>query len=121
MLIQTAFGLLLILGVYNWRLGSSEERRAKGFLISSLAFFLILLCHGAGSSAYTQQSENAHAIIMEDTVLFQGADDRSESLQDLSGGVKIKVLDELDDWYQVILMNKEKGWIRQDKVEMIKL
>jgi uncharacterized protein YgiM (DUF1202 family) len=37
----------------------------------------------------------------------------------LPAGEKLIVTDSLKGWYEVRLKNKEKGWIRKDKIERI--
>ena len=46
-------------------------------------------------------------------------DNRSDEIENLSAGVKVKILDTIDDWYKVSLVNKEQGWIKVEAVELI--
>lgn len=50
---------------------------------------------------------------------MSAADERSEKKENLSEGVKVKIVDQIDNWYKVLLMNKESGWIEQGQIEII--
>ncbi|MBK8663673.1 MAG: SH3 domain-containing protein [Ignavibacteriales bacterium] len=58
-------------------------------------------------------------ILMAEENIYPAPDRRSEILYDLTAGEKLKITDSLDKWYQVELINREKGWILKDNIEKI--
>jgi len=80
---------------------------------------LVGLAWLAGNSAYTQLHSTDQGIAIAVTTLRSGADERAESIEDISEGVKVNILDTIGDWYKVSLMNKEQGWIHAAQVEII--
>ena len=51
--------------------------------------------------------------------MYSAPGERSQKIYDLPAGEKLILTDSLNDWYEIILVNKEKGWIRKDKAEKI--
>lgn len=120
MVLELLFGILILIGVYKWRLGGEEQVRAQGLGLVLAGLGLLLITHFAARSAQAQIAEDPSGIVISSTSLYTAADERSEATEALSEGVKVNVLDGVDNWYQVVLMNKEKGWVQKDRVEMIR-
>ncbi len=118
-IIQLLCTLALLYGVYNWRLSRNESGKLRGFTIALVALFLMLLSFFAGRTALKQETSKDSAIVLQQTQLMSAPDKRSEGKESLSEGVKVKIIDQIDDWYKVVLMNKEFGWIEQGQAEVI--
>jgi len=118
-LLQLVFALLFLFGIYNWRMGATEESKLKGFSKAAIGLVLIVLTFFAGRTAYKQSTSQDTAIVIGVTKLMSAPDTRSEEKENLSEGVKIKILDQIDDWYKVLLMNKEHGWVVKSQVGVI--
>jgi len=118
-LLQLLSTLLLCYAVYLWRLGKEESLKFKGFSLMLCAFAFTLISYFAGRTKNDLLTNKQSGIVMEATVLMSGPDSRSDEIEPLSEGVKIKILDSIDEWYKVALMNKEQGWMAKDKVEII--
>ncbi|MGE5357125.1 MAG: SH3 domain-containing protein [Deltaproteobacteria bacterium] len=58
-------------------------------------------------------------ILMAPAQMYSAPGERSQKIYDLPAGEKLILTDSLNDWYEIILVNKEKGWIRKDKAEKI--
>ena len=103
-----------------WLLG--KELKVKrlafyGMIFCSLMLIISLL---AGAQSYTSEKTASEAIVTVDSSqLLTGASAQSELLLKLSEGVKVKLLDRIDDYYKVQLMDKETGWISVEEVETI--
>lgn len=119
LIIQLLSGLLMVFGIYRWRMGQESSIKVRGFamMLSGLALMIVSLI--AGKSSHTQLTDNNTGIIMTATTLYESADNRSNEIEPLSEGVKVRVIDIVDNWYQVTLMNKAKGWILDEHVERI--
>jgi len=119
MMVLFILGLIMVYGIYKWRLGEGETSKTKGFAIMAVGSSLLIISYFAGLSAQGQVEKVSDGIIMMPTGLYAAADDRSEQKEPLSEGVKVKVIDKVDNWYQVSLVNKEIGWVDSQLVEMI--
>ncbi len=118
-IIQLLSTIGLLYGIYNWRLSRREGAKLRGFAIAMITLGLILLSFFAGRTALSQSSSKDTAIVTQETQLMSAADERSEKKENLSEGVKVKIVDQIDNWYKVLLMNKESGWIEQGQIEII--
>ncbi len=67
---------------------------------------------------YQDRSDNS-AIMMEETTLYTGADERSEEVGPIKAGEKVKVLELFNDWARVQLLNLEEGFVLNDHLEKI--
>lgn len=83
-------------------------------LIALIALNFLML-----SQRYHIES-GAHAIIMNTSKMYSGADERSQELQDLDFGIKAEVLDSIDNWYKLNLPDMEQGWIQKSNIAIIK-
>ncbi len=112
-------GVVIVLGVCKWRLGTDNKLRVKGFSLMIIGAVILIIFHLAGRSSYAQLKDNSMAIVVRDTALYEAADERSEEFEALSEGVKVKIFDELDEWYRVSLVNKEIGWVTKQSVQRV--
>jgi hypothetical protein len=60
------------------------------------------------------------AIVLEETSLHEGSDERSDVVRSVSEGIKVRVVDEIDGWQKVELPDKEVGWIKGDDLGVLK-
>jgi len=116
---QIVLGMVLIYGIYNWKLGDTGAQKFKGFVVTVSSMMLLLFCISAGFTADKMANNSSTAILMKSVDLKSGADDRSETLTNLSEGVKLRINDQIGDWYKVQLINKEEGWIKVEDVSLI--
>lgn len=114
-------GIILgILGCYLWVLKRDSGVKKKGFMLMILGIVVALLCFLAGWTKYNLETDRDFAIVMNaDANLHQGPDNKSKSIQSLSEGVKVEILDEINTWQQVRLMDKEEGWVQSSWLEGI--
>ena len=86
-----------------------------------MAFLLLVI--GTNYTMLRQRDfveQGSHGIIMEKSSLFSGVDTRSQILQEVDPGIKAEVLDSLDSWYKISLPDREQGWMKKDKIGIIK-
>ena len=84
---------------------------------------LLLLIIGVLFKLYTDRNhlENgSQAIIMQESQLKSGADQSSQTLQEIDPGIKAVVLDSIGTWYKLNLPDKEQGWLEKSKVEVVR-
>lgn len=116
-------GLILLIGMvfgfYKWLIGTDLQVRKKAFYLAVFSALLFLLTFFAGMTQHKWETNSDFGVIMTDTQLLSGADDRSEELYPLSAGVEIKLVDKIGDFYKVKLVDQEEGWINQDKLRII--
>lgn len=118
MVIQMVLAFLFLYGIYLWRL-SEKGQQLRGFSMMVAAFLLLLTTYLAGRTASWVKNRKDVGIVMELETLRSGPDNRADEIESLSSGVKVKILDTIDDWYKVSLVNKEQGWIKNTAVEII--
>lgn len=117
--LQFVLGLLFLAGIYLWRLPSNPEKKLKGFKIAAVSLPLLLLCYFAGASASKHEQDSGSAIVTTETELVLEPHEGGEVLEELTPGVKVLLLDKVDVWYKVSLINKEQGWVRVENLGLI--
>ena len=83
---------------------------------------MLITVIGVISSSIRKKSitENDFAIITAPSVTAKSSPDHSgTSLFVIHEGVKVEVEDEVNDWYEIRLMNGNKGWIPKAELERI--
>lgn len=61
-----------------------------------------------------------YAIIFNPSVTVKGSpDDSGTQLFLLHEGTKVKVIEELGDWYNIKLSDGNQGWLLKDEIEVI--
>ena len=119
LVVQVIIAAIFLFGMYKWRIGYSQKDKMRGFLMVLVFGLLFLIALLASRTSNDQLFNRSVGIVMTDTILKSAPDNRSDDLKNLSDGVKIKVVDSIDNWYKVQLMNKEEGWLESKHIEMI--
>jgi tetratricopeptide (TPR) repeat protein len=69
---------------------------------------------------WRDQCLTRHAIVIQrDTILRHGPLDESPSLQTLSDGQELAVLDQKNDWFQVAGASRGLGWLKTNQVALL--
>lgn len=88
-----SFSLALILGLISWFMAAQQERLLK---------------------------TKEYAIIMNPTVTISSSpSEGSSQLFVLHEGSKVKIKEEIDEWYRVALPNGNEGWVEKTELEAI--
>ncbi len=88
--------------------------------IKSLFFLLIAgIFFLAGKTSHQLRTEDLFAINLGELYLLKSPDVKSKQIIKLIPGEKLEIMDELGDWFEVNLINKESGWVRKSEVEVI--
>ncbi|MBT8233938.1 MAG: tetratricopeptide repeat protein [Saprospiraceae bacterium] len=118
-LLQIIFAGLLLLSIYKWKFGKTENERLKGFVSSTPITLCLILFILAGFTSDNLAHQKESAILMQSVDLKTGPDARANEIENLPKGIKLKIRDQIDDWYKVQLINKEEGWVEKRVVEII--
>ncbi len=116
--LQAIFGLLSLLIVFLLLFKSVQKRR-QYLLLLLLAIVGFSFALAASYSAHQNFQYNDKAILMESSNLMASPDERSELIKTINEGAKLKILDRIDPWVKVSLLNKEIGWILESDLERI--
>ena len=119
MILQFIFGLAMVYGVYLWRIHQDATKKVKGFGLGLVSLLLLVFTYLAGNTAYKSEVIQDTGIVMTAEALLSQPSEGAEEIEKLSPGVKVRVIDAVDDWYQVLLINKEQGWMLKSGVELI--
>ncbi len=119
MVLQFIFGLAMVYGVYLWRIQQDATKKVKGFGLGIASLLLLIFSYLAGNTAHKSEIIQDAGIVMTAEVLLSQPSEGAEEIDKLSPGVKVRVIDAVDDWYQVLLINKEQGWMLKSGVELI--
>lgn len=101
---------------YNWLMVKPIFRN----LVSSI----LMICMGllflmAARTSNKLRYQTSHLINIKGAKIYSSMDNKSEAIEELIPGEKLKILDKVGEWYQVMLINKEQGWIMSDGLEEI--
>jgi len=119
-ILQVILFVFIAIAIGAWLLG--KELKLKKLAFYGMIFWSVMLVISllAGTQSYANEKTASAAIVTVDSSkLLTGASAQSELLLNLSEGVKVKLLDRIDDYYKVQLMDKETGWISVEEVETI--
>lgn len=118
--VQILLFILIAIMLGAWLLSKELKTKKLAFYSLVLIVGLMLLSVIVGQQRYTSELNASHAIIVADTSpLLSGASTQSELLLELSEGVKVKLLDQIDDFLKVQLLDKEIGWVSLNDIETI--
>ncbi len=119
MLIQIILCGLSLGSIYFWKYKEDPKRKLQGFISGFILFMVFLIALSAGITSQEINHNANQAVLMESEMLKTGPDKRSSNSLQLSEGVKVKIVDQIEEWYKVQLMNKQEGWLEISKVEII--
>ncbi len=98
----------------------NNSRITMSFILASVSLSVIFFI--ASLQRQSQLTGVNYGIIMsEESTLLDGPDSRSNEIASLSEGLKVKILDEIDEWYKIQLEDKDNGWIEKEIIELIKI
>jgi len=112
-------GLLAL--VYFYLFKSMPKDKNLFYIILGILLAIFLISILAGLTRSNQIYNSPHAIVFGgDQSLYLGPDQISEQVKEITGGNKLRILDEIEDWYKVSAMDSEQGWIKKENVKLIK-
>ncbi len=117
--VLSLIGLLLLFYLYFFKNKPDKKNMFYGILGALLIFFLVTIL--AGNTRANQIFNSPYAIVFGgEQSLYLGPDLVSEKVKQITGGNKLKILDEDGEWYKVSAMDSEQGWIKKENVKHLK-
>jgi tetratricopeptide (TPR) repeat protein len=111
--------LLSVISFYFYLFATDLPIKKWGMRAFYPLLFLFFISLIASWSRYTFRTQHSKAIVLVKIEIYTGPDQRSEKLYDLEAGTAIEIIDSLENWYKVQLINKEYGWIQNEGFERI--
>ena len=115
--------IIAVLAATLWYLRRRQMEEGKRFAILPLAVLFALfafLFFRLGSSRLAYLERNDEAILVEDYVSLRVAPGPDASLEEeLGAGRKMRIVDEFDGYFKVILASGGQGWVPVAAVERI--
>lgn len=120
----TSIGLLFlwggIAGLCFWLLGQTRKLKKWGFIGGIVGILLSILPFSLALSHHNTYQNSGFAILLEQSInLYSGPDAASTKLDELHEGLKVELLDKINDWYKVKLSDGEEGWLPEAVLETI--
>ncbi len=100
--------------------GYSVSLRKTGFVLSLAFLSLSLFSYLIASKSYSKTHLEESAIVMSPSVYVKSSPDlKGNDLFIIHEGIKVELLDELNDWKKIKLINGNVGWIMNKDIELI--
>lgn len=107
-------------GIATWLLLLDRKRKQQGFYGAIGTAILGILFLSLGNSYHSERVNSKKAVItVKQTDFKDGADELSNTISTLHEGVKLQLLENINDWQKVRLENGEVGWLQMDVFEKI--
>ncbi len=95
-----------------WLLADSRKRKKQGFSLGLAALLLAILPFSLASSRASYEASPGIAILMEPEIALRKAPDKeSQVVMDLHEGARLRLVDQIGDWYEIRLGDGEEGWL----------
>ena len=109
-----------VAGIAVWLLFTDRTRKQQGFYGGIGSTVLAILFLSLGSSYHSLRTNSETAIITAKQTDFKdGADELSNTISTLHEGVKVHLIENINDWQKVRLENGEVGWLQVTVFETI--
>jgi tetratricopeptide (TPR) repeat protein len=100
--------------------GYSSTRKRIYFTTSGISFILLIFCIFITYNQYNQTKKNKEAIVfVEKTVVRNAPTFNSEEVFILHEGTKVMVLDAVDNWKKIKLVDGKQGWMIADEIKLL--
>ncbi len=110
--------LIFVVGFVLFYRSTFASQRKIYFGIWSFAFLFVLLSLFLSFASYVSKENTKYAIVFSSEITIQSEPNpRSEVLLKIHEGTKVKILDQLDNWKKVMLINGRTGWIPKEGIK----
>lgn len=112
---------LMTLGLFSWFLFAKTYEQKRFTMLGGIISAILL---GIGITNFViqsyRESNTEYAIVMADVANIKSAPDSSgNDLFVLHHGLKVQVLDDVNDWKKIRLADGKVGWIPENEIEII--
>ena len=99
-------------GLVYWLMAAERRQKKIGFVMGICSLIFSMLPFTLAYNSSNLETDSRMAIVLAEQVPLRSAPD-PESTQQLVvyEGLKVELLDRIDDWSKVRLMNGEQGWL----------
>ena len=112
--------LASVAGIGVWLLLADRKQKQKGFYGAIGATVLGIIFLLLGNSYHSARIDSKTAILTAKQTDFKdGADELSNTISTLHEGVKVQLIENINDWQKVRLENGEVGWLQIGVFEKI--
>lgn len=118
-ILQLAFLALIAYSVFLLFNRSEAKQRQPAFLALAVLIPLFIITSLLLVTRNNLMFDKTEAIVLDNSDLLEGADERSESLSPLKEGEKVFITDKVDQWYKIRLSNQQIGWMSEKNLEII--
>ncbi len=88
--------------------------------IFSLLIVINLIVHGICFDYYVQlKKENSAVVISNEVEAYSGPSDNNTVLFIVNDGSIVDILNNQNDWYEIILIDGKKGWLKNETIRVI--
>jgi tetratricopeptide (TPR) repeat protein len=110
--------LIIFITLFFW--SHDYSFRKKVFFIGLFYSIIFVLVSAAFISKAVELDSKRSAVVFSQTVDMKSSpDESSTTLYMIHYGLKVDILDELENWYRVILPDGKTGWIKTSNVTII--
>lgn len=118
------WALLLIWGAFSlavlFTINKVAQTKKRLFASSIFAFGLAILSLVFAYNKYQlEQNQQTAIVFVPDTDLQAGPSTSSKLVTSLAEGIKVKVVDQVDDWTKIILTDDRSGWVNSGSLTKI--
>lgn len=107
-------------GLILWQIGKVREQRKRGFFAGGILLLISMIPFSLALTQQANETDSKTAIILEKEITLHSAPDaESTEILQLHEGSKVKLLDDLGEWYKVRLVNGEQGWLPKGGFEKV--
>lgn len=113
--------LFLTLLLFSFYLLSATPAQKRILFFASLMFLFVSIAGFLfAQKQYKLNQETGEAIVIIPTVVIKGAPvETGTDLFVIHEGLKVVIMENINDWYQIKLPNGSQGWLKTDAVEII--
>jgi len=116
-IVSLAVFLLLILGYFIFR---KILLKKVSFLLGMVFLLVSIFTFGMSFQKYKSLSSEDEAIIFSPSITIKSSPtDNSVDLFVIHEGTKVRIIDELDSWYEIKIASGSSGWIQARAVKRI--
>lgn len=100
--------------------GTTVSSRKSGFYLTFIMLILFAISFGLAAKSHSQTYIDEQGIVMSPSVYVKSSPDlKGNDLFIIHEGTKVEVLDELNDWKKIKLLNGSVGWLMKSEIEII--
>lgn len=108
---------LLLIGIFLF--SKSIYLRKLGFIVGIICFCTSIISLILSDNQAKDISKNKHLIVFESTIIKSSPSDDSINLFEVNEGLKLEMLDSLNEWINIRLPDGKEGWIHKNNVKKL--